>query len=59
MKFYIEKKTIYEALKNANTVVGNENDINLILSSIYFQITNDAIIACLIFLFTRLYFFNE
>lgn len=44
MKFYIEKKTIYEALKNANTVVGNENDINLILSSIYFQITNDAII---------------
>ena len=44
MKFSIEKKIIFEALKNANTIINNENDINLILSSIHFEISNVAII---------------
>ncbi len=43
MKFTIKKKVIFEALKNANTIVENENDINLILSSIYFKVEDGTI----------------
>lgn len=44
MKFTITKKAITEALKNANAIVGNENDINLVLSSIHFDVKNGTVI---------------
>lgn len=44
MKFTIPKKAITEALKNANTIVGNENDINLVLSSIHFDVKNGTVV---------------
>ena len=44
MKFTIPKKTITEALKNANAIVGNENDINLVLSSIHFDVKNGTVV---------------
>lgn len=43
MKFTIAKKIIFEALKNANTIVGNENNINLVFSSILFKIDKNTI----------------
>ena len=43
MKFIIKKKVIFEALKNANAIVVNENDINLILSSVHFEVKDEAI----------------
>lgn len=44
MKFTITKKAITEALKNANAIVGNENDINLVLSSIHFDVKNGTVV---------------
>lgn len=44
MRFTITKKAITEALKNANAIVGNENDINLVLSSIHFDVKNGTVI---------------
>lgn len=44
MKFVVKKKIIFEALKNANAIVENENDINLILSSIHFKVENNIVI---------------
>ena len=43
MKFVIKKKIIFEALKNVSTIVSNENDINLIFSSVYFKVGNNSI----------------
>lgn len=44
MKFSIEKEIIFESLKNANEIVGNENNINLVLSSIHFKVNANEII---------------